>query len=379
VILDDRPYTFDRVFRLLSTLALLALGLWLLTYLSDVLIPFAVAFLLAYLLNPLVLLIQRKVRNRLAAVSLALAGALLVVGIALAILIPLVKGEMSRMATTLANIVKESQVGEQFREYLPERLWEDIKGYATREEMVGLLKRADFWALAEKAARKVLPGAWGLFSGLASLALGLVGLLVVGMYLVFMLIDYQRVRDEWENLIPRQYRESVLDFLKEFDRAMSRHFRAQAVVAAIVGVLYAVGFSAIGLPMGILLGLFIGLLNMAPYLQVVGLIPAAFLSVLKAVETGGSVWVSLGLMALVFVIIQIIQDAILTPKIMGDVTGLSPAMILLSISVWGKLLGFLGLVLALPMTCLCLAYYRKMMRKFDANQAPSSGEASASP
>jgi predicted PurR-regulated permease PerM len=379
VILDDRPYTFDRVFRLLSTLALLALGLWLLTYLSDVLIPFAVAFLLAYLLNPLVLLIQRKVRNRLAAVSLALAGALLVVGIALAILIPLVKGEMSRMATTLANIVKESQVGEQFREYLPERLWEDIKGYATREEMVGLLKRADFWALAEKAARKVLPGAWGLFSGLASLALGLVGLLVVGMYLVFMLIDYQRVRDEWENLIPRQYRESVLDFLKEFDRAMSRHFRAQAVVAALVGVLYAVGFSAIGLPMGILLGLFIGLLNMAPYLQVVGLIPAAFLSVLKAVETGGSVWVSLGLMALVFVIIQIIQDAILTPKIMGDVTGLSPAMILLSISVWGKLLGFLGLVLALPMTCLCLAYYRKMMRKFDANQAPSSGEASASP
>jgi len=370
MIIDDRPYTFDRVFRLFATIVLLALGLWLLTYLSDVLVPFVVAFLLAYLLNPIVTAVQKKVPSRLAAVALTLAGVLIVIVILLVILLPLLKGEMTRMAGILANVVKESEVAARLDEYLPEHVWQDLKGYATQDEAMVLLKKADFWALAEKVARKVLPGAWGVFSGVASFLLGLVGLLVIGLYLVFMLLDYQRVKDEWENLIPPSLRESILDFLEDFDQALSRHFRAQAVVAAIVGVLFAIGFVIIGMPMAILLGLFIGLLNMVPYLQMVGLIPAAFLAVVKAVgPEGGSVWLALGLVALVFMVVQIIQDAVLTPRIMGEVTGLSPAMILLSISVWGKLLGFLGLVIALPMTCLCLAYYRKTMRKLDTEPA----------
>jgi len=374
VILDNRPYTFDRVFRLFAVIAFLALGLWLLTYLSDVLVPFVIAFLLAYLLNPIVTAVQRKVPNRLAAVSLTLVGVLICIVILLAILIPLLKGEMTRMAVVLANVVKESKVAARLDEYLPEHVWQDLRGYASQDEMMELLKKADFWALAEKAARKVLPGAWGVFSGVTSFLLGLVGLLVIGLYLVFMLLDYQRVKDEWENLIPPRLRESVLDFLKDFDLAMSRHFRAQAVVASIVGVLFAVGFVIIGMPMAILLGLFIGLLNMVPYLQMVGVIPAAFLAVVKSVETGGSVWLSLGLVALVFIVVQLIQDAIITPRIMGEVTGLSPAMILLSISVWGKLMGFLGLVIALPMTCLCLAYYRKVMRRLDTGPEPAAAE-----
>ena len=143
--------------------------------------------------------------------------------------------------------------------------------------------------------------------------------------------------------------------------AMNRYFRGQATVASIVGVLFATGFWLIGLPMGIFVGLFIGLLNMVPYLQVVGLIPAFFLALVHALETGTSFWVTVGLTGLVFVAVQAIQDTLLTPKIMGKVTGLNPAMILLSLSIWGKLLGIFGLVIALPMTCLLLAYYRRFL------------------
>ena len=113
--------------------------------------------------------------------------------------------------------------------------------------------------------------------------------------------------------------------------------------------------------MAILLGLMLGLMNMVPYLQLLGIPPAFFLALLHAVDTGGSVWTAMGLTALVFGVVQVMQDAVLTPRIMGGVTGLSPAIILLSLSVWGKILGFLGLIIAIPATCLVLAYYRRIM------------------
>jgi predicted PurR-regulated permease PerM len=108
-------------------------------------------------------------------------------------------------------------------------------------------------------------------------------------------------------------------------------------------------------------GLLLGLLNMVPYLQIIGMIPAMLLALFHAVETGTSVWLVLGLVGLVFAVVQVIQDAVLVPRIMGKVTGLNPAMILLSLSIWGKLLGLLGLIIALPMTCLLLVYYRRFI------------------
>jgi predicted PurR-regulated permease PerM len=117
----------------------------------------------------------------------------------------------------------------------------------------------------------------------------------------------------------------------------------------------------VGLPLGILLGLFVGLLNMVPYLQIIGLIPAALLALVHAIHAGVNIWLVLGLTGLVFVVVQIIQDVILVPRIMGKVTGLNPAMMMLSLSIWGKLLGLLGMIIALPVTCLLLVYYRRLI------------------
>jgi predicted PurR-regulated permease PerM len=190
-----------------------------------------------------------------------------------------------------------------------------------------------------------------------------VGLVIILMYLVFLLLDFQRFKEgSWE-LLPSAWREPLTEFLGEFDRAMNRYFRAQAGVAALVGVLFSIGFTLINLPLGIVLGLFIGLLNMVPYLQTLGLIPAFFLASIHALETGSSFWVMFGLTGLVFVVVQALQDMVLVPRIMGRVMGLSPAMILLSLSIWGKLLGLLGLIIALPMTCLLLAYYKRILLK----------------
>ena len=109
--------------------------------------------------------------------------------------------------------------------------------------------------------------------------------------------------------------------------------------------------------MAIVLGLFIGLLNMVPYLQLISLIPSTLLCLVCSVDSDVDFWSIWWATMAVYIIVQCIQDLFLTPKIMGKAMGLNPAIILLSLSVWGTLLGFIGLIIALPLTTLLLAYY----------------------
>jgi predicted PurR-regulated permease PerM len=368
---DSKPLTLDRIVRIGITAGLLWALVWLLGYLSDVLIPFAVALLLAYLLNPVVLLIQKKIPSRAVAIFITLFGFLIVVSLLAWLFIPMIVNELKHMGQVFSALVNSSELAERAAKRLPPNIWQAVRDYVTREEVQEFFRTDNFWKIAETIARKVLPGLWGFITGTASLLLGLIGLTVVFLYFVFLLLDYQKLRQGWQDMLPLPYREAVVAFVKDFDAAMNRYFRAQAAVASIVGILFAIGFLLIGLPMAIMLGIFIGMLNMVPYLQVIGLIPAFLLALVHAIEIGGSFWMFFGLTILVFVIVQTIQDTILVPKIMGNVTGLSPAMILLSLSIWGKLLGFFGLLIAIPITCLLLAYYKRFLASADVGAIPS--------
>ncbi|MBW2636675.1 MAG: AI-2E family transporter [Deltaproteobacteria bacterium] len=361
MMLVNKPFTFDRVVRIILAVAGICSLIWLLGLLSDVLIPFAVALLLTYMMNPLVLLIQKKIPNRTAAVFIALFIVTGVVAFVFWLIIPLIIHEVSHIGRILSDLASNTDITQRARQLLPPDLLNALKDYAAREEIQEYFKAENFWSIIEAAARKVLPGVWGVATGVASFLMGIVGLAVIGLYLVFLLIDYQKVSAGWKELIPPSYRESVVGFVTDFESAMNSYFRGQAAVAAIVGILFALGFFLIGLPLGILMGLFTGLLNMVPYLQLIALIPAFLLSLASSLESGTSLWIVLGLTGSVFFVVQVIQDTILVPKIMGKVTGLNPAMILLSLSVWGKLLGVFGLIIALPMTFLLLVYYRRYL------------------
>jgi predicted PurR-regulated permease PerM len=116
---------------------------------------------------------------------------------------------------------------------------------------------------------------------------------------------------------------------------------------------------------------------MVPYLQIVGLIPAFLLAIVGSVAQGDPWWQLLLFTGIVFACVQTLQDTVLVPKIMGRVTGLSPAMILLSLSIWGRLLGLFGVLIALPMTCLLLAYYRRFISPVDEVLSAPAEEAKA--
>ena len=233
---------------------------------------------------------------------------------------------------------------------------DDVKRYLTSDGAV---------QMAKDTAKKILPGVWGVLSGAANVLTFITGLLVIIIYVVFLLIDYDNVAARWRDYLPPRMRDHLSGFVEEFIQATNRYFRSQALVAGCVAVLFAIGFSIIGLPLAILMGIFIGLLNMVPYLQVLGIIPCLILAGLKALEQGDSFLGGLGIVMLVFGLVQVIQETVLVPRIQGKAMGLSPAIILLSLSVWGKLLGFLGLILALPLTCLGLTYYRRYLLRYD--------------
>ena len=186
---------------------------------------------------------------------------------------------------------------------------------------------------------------------------------MVVIYTLFILLDYEAFSNGWVEMLPQRYRKFAVKLVSDVGQGMNKYFRGQGMVAFCVGVLFSIGFLIIDFPIAVGLGMFIGLLNMVPYLQLIGFIPAILLAVVKAADTGQSFWLIMLSVLIVFAIVQIIQDTILTPRIMGHVTGLNSAIILLSLSIWGSLLGILGMIIALPMTTLLITYYQKYVVK----------------
>lgn len=347
--------TFDRVVRwVIVALGILATYA-LLTALSGVLWQFFLAWVLAYFTYPLVIFLERRCHLRWRAVSILVAMLLVlsVVALLVVLTVPPMVREVSRLTDDVLLFAK-NWIGEN-------NIYEQIQLVVQDEEVqrkfLTVLEHDSTW----DALRYVALQTWELLSQTAQILISVVNVFVVFLYFFFILLDYETISEGWQRLIPEGNRPAVVGVLKEVETNMNRYFRGQGLIALLVGIGFAIGFSIVGLPMAVGVGLFIGLLNMVPYLQMLGIVPVTVLALLKASDTGESFWVIMGLCAVVFAIVQTLQDMVLTPKIMGSAMGMNPAVILLSLSVWGCLLGFIGLVIALPLTMLCFTYYKRIV------------------
>ena len=374
MIQNDRSFTFDRVVQL-ALFAGLAWGLvLLLDYLSDVLLPFVIGLVVAYFLDPVTNRVQHVIKQRVLAALFTLVSITLAVSLVAWFMVPMVGNELAQMGRTVSKMAANTELAQAAKEHLPENVWEEMNEILKRDDVKRYLTSDGAVQMAKDTAKNLLPGAWGVLSGAANVLTFITGILVIMLYVVFLLIDYHNMAARWRDYLPPSIRDDVSGFVEEFIQATNRYFRSQALVACCVAVLFSIGFSTIGLPLAILMGIFIGLLNMVPYLQIVGTIPCLLLAGLKALEQGDNFLGALGLVLLVFGVVQLIQETVLVSRFQGEAMGLSPAIILLSISVWGKLLGFLGLILALPLTCLGLAYYRRYLWKFEPAGEPSKNK-----
>ncbi|MDR0518406.1 MAG: AI-2E family transporter [Fibromonadaceae bacterium] len=364
---DNEAYwNSDRKMRLLFAVSGLVAFFALLYYLADVLAPFAVAFLLAYILNPLVDILQKKVKYRwLASVIVLFMLSIICIGAAL-VFIPMMVDQGVNLGRLLQKHAHDSVWRETLMEYLPRGVWEKLRNVWEEKDFKIILdnfRDLDLLNIAQGFLEKIVPRAIGVFSGVGKLLVWFFGIFLIALCLVFMLLDFENMRKKLAEQIPNEYSEEVLSFFASFDNIMSKYFRAQTSVAAIVGVLFAISFNIMGLPMGLPFGFFIGALNMVPYLQVASIPIAAFFGLIYSLETGMAFWQVIIIITAIYAGIQVLQDMVITPKIMGGALGLSPVLILLSLSVWGKLLGFLGLVLAIPFTCIVIATYKSFRTK----------------
>ena len=343
------------IVRSVVTVAVLVALYLLIRRLSGVLLPFLVSFVVAYMLAPLVNFFQHKCRlkNRVLSVIVTI---LLVVGVltgSIAALVPAI----SKQATSLSNSVKTYISNWDGNDYFSPRVNEQIEQLIQSMDIKALLHSPE----VQQGIEKVIPilGDW-INSGvnaLMSLAIGFVCIL----YIIFLLIDYEKISNNWHKYIPERFSDGIQMLMNDLDRNMNAYFRGQALVAGIVGILFAIGFQIIGLPMGIGIGLIIGVLNLVPYMQALGIPPCILLGLIQSAETGRPIWVVMLCIAAVFIIVQSIQDMVLVPKIMGNVTGMGPAWILLSLSIWGSLLGIIGMIIALPLTTLLVSYYKRFV------------------
>lgn len=328
---------------------------------SNVFLPLAVAAVAAFVVQPVFEWMRRRLRLPIPA-ALAL--------VFLAILIP------TGIFLWLFGALLVEQIGELIRQ-LP-AAWERIRGFveANAPEIVAYLQKHGILERLEEAARShqqaLLRGLQQVGSGALSAGAGLVrglGLIftwaVLPIYFAFFLMakpDSLRRLDEHLPFLKEETRKDVAYLVREFVTILVAFFRGQLIIALLQGLLYAIGFTVVGLNYGFVIGLMMGLLNIIPYLgSIVGLaiaLPIAFFQ-----QDGGLLM--LGLTLIVFAVVQAIEGYLLTPKIMGETTGLHPMVIIVAIFFWGSALGgIMGMILAIPLTAFLEVFWRLLRDKY---------------
>ncbi|MBQ5617419.1 MAG: AI-2E family transporter [Bacteroidaceae bacterium] len=351
--MKQNEVTLGRFLRILLIIATLTITYFVLDSLSGILLPFAVAWLLAYFINPLVNFIQNRLRFKFrllsTIVALVLIGAV-VYGILL-LIVPSIISELNLLKDFIIAFLNNNLMNAT----IPEPVINFFKEIFNDKDVADVVKSVgsgDFVPILAERFQGVVTGTFNAVSQLFAMSITL-------LYLFFILLDFERVSRGWKPYVPKKWRGIVGKLWGDLVGGMNQYFRGQALVALCVGVLYSIGLSIIDFPVAIAFGLFIGVLNLVPYLQLVSVVPMVLLAVLKAASTGGDFWLIMLSACAVLLVVQIIQDLLLVPYIMGKRMNLHPAVILLSLSIWGKLLGLLGMIVALPLTTILLAYLKR--------------------
>lgn len=365
-----KEITFDRFVRILGAIVVVVFFYFLLSKLSAVLIPFFVAWLVAYLLYPIVCFFQYKCRLRSRLLSiivtlLLLLGVMYCIGL---LIVPPMIEEYGRLQEVVVGYVNSQTQGAD--------LLVLVQDYITANVDLKDLYKAFTLKDITSVLEEYVPQLVSFISGSIHTLLGFIASLIGILYMFFILLDYENMSQGFIKMVPAAHRNFIKGMLSDVEKGMNSYFRGQSLIALIVGILFAIAFWIIDFPMGIPLGLFMGMLNLVPYLQTLGFVPAIVLALLKTYDTGGNFWLIMLSFTIAVLIVQTLQDTVITPKVMGHVTGLNAAVILLSLSVWGALLGFIGLIIALPLTTLLISYYKRYVLKENSDlEEQETGEA----
>lgn len=349
---SSRPYTFDRVVRIFFTIAVLCIVLYFLYLLRAVLLPFFVGCLIAYIIEPAVRWNQRilKIKSHPWAVIITTLEALIFVAVLCLIFIPIIEREFSQLSMMLDHYFRKSDP-EISR--IPLIYHEFVHSHFDIDRIIQEIDHIKITELGENV--------WKWVTGGLDKILGLLGWLIVVVYVLFILLDFDKYEQGVKSYIPDKYKPMVSEIAHDVSWTMKRYFRNQALISFITGLCYIGGFSLVGIPMSVVIGFLCMILFMVPYMVYLSVIPVIVMCLFKSMETGMDFWLILLECAAVYVFVETFSDMVLTPRIMGKALGLNPAIIILSLSVWGSILGILGMVIALPASTILIKWAKILL------------------
>ena len=349
-----REFTFDRIARMLVLSVLILLIYVAVQAIWSVILPFLLAGIFAYVMMPLVRFFQYTLRLRSRGLSVILTLLLLgaVVYLAVIFIIPSINAEIEKTLQVISGYSSGQDI-------LTMILPRNIRNYLNGGLRWGNFPQQLSFEKVLENVKLLLDQVGGIINSTLSIfSWGLV-FLIGFVYFVFILLDFENLARGFISLFPKTLRPTIRTISMDLDRYMNSYFRGQALIAISVGILLSIGFNIIGLPLATAMGIFIGILNFIPYMQALGIIPLGLASLLMAAQTGENAFVCMLLGYGVLMIVQIIQDMIIVPRIMGQTMGMRPSLILLVLSIWGYLLGFFGMLIALPITMFIYSLYMR--------------------
>jgi predicted PurR-regulated permease PerM len=326
-----------------------AFGWIALGYLTKVLAPVVAALGIAYLLDPLVEAIVKRGFSRTVAAAFILISFLVVIVGAIVAAIPAISGQVTDFVHDLPRLMTNLDLWlhDKFGVELPK----DWKQYLTRENLERTVGSGAFQHFATVA----LGGAFAILAVLAEF-------LLVPVFAFYFLVDWPNLLRRIEHMIPPRKRRGVREVAREIDRVIAGWVRGQGIVTAILAMLYAICFTIVGMPLSVPIGLLVGALTVIPFVGT--FVGAAIAGLVTIAADGGSVEM-LGKVGAVIVVLHLLEAGVLTPKIVGHRVGLSETGALFAVVAGGKLLGFVGVVLAVPIAAAVAVLVRFAVRYYE--------------
>lgn len=345
----DREFIQRSVRFAIIAVACTAVLFALLWVLKSALTPLAAAFGLAYLLDPLIDRFEaRNVPRWLAVFALIAVSALALLMVAL-FMLPALADEIAGISERMPGYVEGALsalaplVENWFGVTLPGSIREGIAGLGSGE-----------FAIPMDAVRRVLQG---VVNSLTETLGAVVGLLVVPVIAYYALIEFDRIRLWSLALVPGRYQQAVSAKASTINRLISGFIRGQLIVCMVLGALYAIGFSVIGIDLALAIGLLSGLLTIIPYVGSATALACA--SMMSVLQFGFDV--HLALVVGWYGLVQLLEGMVLTPRIVGQSVGLHPVTVIVGLLIGGDLLGFLGLIVAVPVTAVAQVFARDLL------------------
>lgn len=341
-------------------LALALFLVWFFNEVSGLLLPFIIAFLLAFLLDPVVERLQKRGVVRWVS---ALGLMLLIVGAGVTILIfamPIALSQFDDMLEWVTSMVND--LATMVREG---RLVALLQGYGLPVERLQQVLNEQFTPRLENLVKGLIEGVFGFITGVSTIVTRIINAVIIPFLAFYLLKDYPNLKDRLQSFIPPSRQASVTDSLRKVDALLGRYIRGAMTVALINGILASVLLWIIGIDYPLLLGMIAGILNLIPYF---GLIISLVLSILVALFSSEPSLVKVVFVLVTFGVLQFLEAAVLSPRIVGGQVGVHPVLLILSLLVFSFFLGFVGLLIAVPTTAVLMMFVRDYQARLQAQR-----------